>query len=130
MNSAIHSFAAGGLAVLLWLAPTGTVYPADDYLSVLEAEAEDTGRQQVGQTSSAASRTAPVKGKSARIATSMTPNLGFEGFEKELRSNYSGTHMLYMRLPGNQRRAAWKSYLDNNELRAIREHIVSMLSSG
>jgi hypothetical protein len=127
MNSAINSFVAGGLAALMWLAPTGTVHPADDYLSVLEAEAEDTGRQ--GGQTSAASSTAPVKNKSARIATSMTPNLGFEGFEIELRSSYSGTHMLFMRLPRNQQRAAWKSYLDNNDIRVIREHIVSMLSS-
>jgi len=45
MNPAINAIVAGGLAALLWLAPTGAVHPADDYLSVLEAEAEDTGRQ-------------------------------------------------------------------------------------
>lgn len=127
MKSAINSFIAVGLATLLWLAPTATVHAADDYLSVLEAEAEDTGRQ--GGQTSAVNSTAPVKNKSARIATSLKPNLSFEGFEMELRSSYSGTHMLYMRLPRNEQRAAWKSYLDNNDLRAIREHIVSMLSS-
>jgi len=127
MNSAINSVVAGALAALLWLAPTGTVHPADDYLSVLEAEAEDTGRQ--GERTGTVNNTVPVKNRSARVATSMKPDLGFEGFEMELRSSYSGTHLLYMRLPRNQQRAAWKSYLDNNDLRAIREHIVSMLSS-
>jgi hypothetical protein len=126
MNSTINTCVAGGLAALLWLAPTATVHPADDYLSVLEAEAEDTGRQ--GEQTSTVNDTAPVKHKSARLATSLKPNLGFEGFEIELRSSYSGTHLLYTRLPRNQQRAAWKSYLDNNDLRAVREHIVSMLS--
>lgn len=127
MNSAFNLFVAGGLAALLWLAPIGTVHPTDDYLSALEAEAEDTGRQE-GRTSTT-SNTAPVMNKSARLATSLTPNLGFEGFEMELRSSYTGTHLLYMRLPRNQQRAAWKSYLNNNDLRAVREHIVSLLSS-
>lgn len=127
MNSAIYSFVAGGLAALLWLAPTGTVHPADDYLSVLEAEAEETGRQ--GERSSTATITAPVKNTSARVTTSLTPNLGFEEFEMELRSSYSGTHLLYMKLPGNRQRVAWESYLDNNDLRAVRELIVSLLLS-
>lgn len=127
MNSAIYSFVAGGLAALLWLAPTGTVHPADDYLSVLEAEAEETGRR--GERSSTATITAPVKNTSTRVTTSLTPNLGFEEFEMELRSSYSGTHLLYMKLPGNRQRVAWESYLDNNDLRAVRERIVSLLLS-
>lgn len=126
MNPAINAVIAGGLAALLWLVPPGTVYPADDYLSVLEAEAEDTGRQ--GERSGSADNVVPVKNRSARLATSLKPNLGFEGFELELRNSYAGTHLLYMRLPPKQQRAVWESYLDNNDLRVVREYIVSMLS--
>lgn len=127
MKSTIDSFVAGGLAALLWLAPTGIVHPADDYLSVLEVEAGDNRWQ--GERTSATNNTVPVKHKNVRAATSLKPDLDFEGFEQELRSSYSGTHLLYMSLPRNQQRAAWKSYLDNNDLRTVRENIVSMLSS-
>ncbi len=127
MSTGSHPFVAGGLAVLLWLVPAGVVYAVDDYLSVLEAEAEDTGRQT--QRTSTATIAAPVKSKTARIATTITPDLGFEDFENELHNSYSGTHLLYMKLRRDQQRAAWKSYLDDNEVRAVREHIVSLLSS-
>ncbi len=46
MKTVINSFVAGGLAALLWLAPTAVTHAADDYLSALEAEAGDTGRQE------------------------------------------------------------------------------------
>lgn len=127
MKTVINSFVAGGLAALLWLAPTTVAHADDDYLSVLEAEAEDTGRQ--GARASTASITAPARNRGARISRSLPPDLGIEEFEMELRSSYSGTHLLYMKLPRERQLAAWKSYQENNDLRAVRERIVSLLSS-
>lgn len=128
MKLLIESFVAGGLTALLWLAPITGVHATDDYLSVLEAEAEDTGGQEA--RTSTVSVVTHEKNKSARIDRSIVPNLGFEEFERELRSSYSGTHLLYMKLPRDRQRTAWKSYLENNDLRAVRERIVNLLSSG
>lgn len=128
MKSLIESFVAGGLTALLWLAPITGVHATDDYLNALEAEAEDTGGQEA--RTSTVSVVTHEKNKSARIDRSIVPNLGFEEFERELRSSYSGTHLLYMKLPRDRQRTAWKSYLENNDLRAVRERIVNLLSSG
>ena len=102
------------MAVVLWLA-------ADDYLSILEAEAADTGNT---VTPVEASPRKPVKpGKH------ITPDLGFEEFEEELRTRYAGTHLLYMKLSTAKRRSAWKFYRDDNALSSLRENIVSLMSS-
>ena len=109
------------MAVVLCLAPGAEPLADDDYLSILEAEAADTGN---AVTPAPVSDRKPVKPESH-----ITPDLGFEEFEEELRTRYAGTHLLYMKLSRAKRRSAWKSYRDDNALSSLRENIVSLMSS-
>ena len=109
------------MAVVLLLAPVTELPAADDYLSILEAEAADTGGTSV-----------PVEAaprKPVRPERRITPDLGFEDFEEELRSRYAGTHLLYMKLSAADRKTAWKLYRKDNALSSLRENIVSLMSS-
>lgn len=109
------------MMVLLSLVPVAAVAADDDYLSILEAEAADTGN-----TTTAVER--PTR-RSVKPGKYVTPDLDFEAFEEELRSRYAGTHLLYMKLSAAKRRAAWKFYRQDNALSSLREHIVSVMSS-
>lgn len=109
------------MAVVLLLAPVSELPAADDYLSALEAEAADTS-----------GTSTPVEAaprKPVRPERHITPDLGFEEFEEELRSRYAGTHLLYMKLSDADRKAAWKLYRKDNALSSLRENIVSLMSS-
>jgi hypothetical protein len=110
------------LMAAVLLSPTGEVAAADDYLSILEAEAADTGN-------TATPAAAPAR-KPLQPGKHLTPDLGFREFEEELRRRFAGTHLLYMKLSAADRRAAWKSYLDDNALASLRENIVALMSSG
>jgi hypothetical protein len=113
--------AAVMMAAVLSLACMPGVAPADDYLSILEAEAADTANtaNPAGQP-----RTKPVQpGKY------MTPGLGFDAFSEELRSRYAGTYLLYMKLSPSERQLAWKSYRQDNKLASVRKRIVSLMAS-
>jgi hypothetical protein len=115
--------AAAILMALLTLVPPASAPAADDYLSILEAEANDTG-------SVATAVAAPPPPKPVQPGRHITPDLDFEAFEDELRSRYAGTHLLYMKLSAANRRAAWKLYRKDNALSALRENIVALMSSG
>lgn len=110
------------MAAVMLLSPAGEVAAADDYLSILEAEAADTGN-------TATPAAAPAR-KPLQPGKHLTPDLGFREFEEELRQRFAGTHLLYMKLSAADRRAAWKSYLDDNALATLRENIVALMSSG
>ena len=109
------------MMVLLSLVPVAAVAADDEYLSILEAEAADTG-----STVTPVERSAR---KSVKPGRYVTPDLDFKAFEEELRSRYAGTHLLYMKLSAVKRRAAWQYYRQDNALSSLREHIVSLMSS-
>jgi hypothetical protein len=101
---------------------------ADDYLSILEAEADDTG----GRTDVAniAPATRPAREvRSVKDNQTIRPALGFEEFEAELNAHYSGTWFLYDKLTSDQRRAVYSAYQEDNHTAKVRERIVKLLSS-
>lgn len=101
---------------------------ADDYLSILEAEADNTGSAS-DITAEEVSNNRPGKtvvGSNKLI----TPGLNFDEFEAVLDSQYSGSHLLYMRLSQHDREKVYRSYQDNNRISSIREEIVRLLSTG
>ena len=113
----------------VWLLVAATGHAADDYLSALEAEADDTaGRSAV---------TAPqAPGSAAKRATgtaregSLESGLTLAGFEAALEKHYSGTYFLYVKLDEDQRRAVFNLYRLDRQIEAVREEIVRQLSSG
>ncbi|MEN8107870.1 MAG: hypothetical protein ABFS22_07675 [Pseudomonadota bacterium] len=126
-----HYLSAAGITLgfSLLLAPLAGVLAADDYLSVLEAEAADTGSTHSQTAASTTNNHKSVSGKAVRLQKIITPGLDFDQFEAELHSRYSGTHLLYMKLSAARRKAAWKHYQQDNALSAVRESIVSLMSS-
>jgi len=103
-------------------------YADDDYLSALEAEADDTGTRSGSPVESASKQVRKVK--SSQSSDVIEPGLGFEEFEEELGTGYSGSHLLYIKLSKGNRKAVYKFYQGNNRISSIREEIVRRLSSG
>jgi len=113
---------------MLWGATPHAVSAADDYLSILEEEANSTGNV-ANATVTESSPKAPVNtnvGENEVIA----PGLSFEEFEAVLESQYSGSHYLYIRLSGRDRQKVYRSYQDDNRISSVREVIVRLLSAG
>ena len=104
------------------------VYADDDYLSALEAEANDTGTRSDVPVATAKKQARKVK--SSQASEVIEPGLGFEEFEEELSAGYSGSHLLYIKLSKGDRKAVYKFYQSNNRISSIREEIVRRLSSG
>ena len=100
----------------------------DDYLSALEAEADDTGTRSGSPVESASKQVRKVK--SSQVSEVIEPGLGFKEFEEELGTGYSGSHLLYIKLSKGNRKAVYKFYQGNNRISSIREEIVRRLSSG
>jgi hypothetical protein len=118
----IVALVLGGLAAMPVLA-------ADDYLSALEAEADDTGSRGVSDTEAAPAAAVPrVQSVSDRQV--IQEGLDFEAFEAELDGNYSGTWFLYVKLSARQRKAVYDVYRKDNSAAAVREEVVRQLASG
>jgi hypothetical protein len=115
--------------LIFWALPGMTLQANDDYLSILEAEAGDTDARS-GESAEPVSHMQPAKKHYAKKSDVIQSGLDFEGFEEELDSNYSGSHLLYVKLSNNKRRRVYKSYKEDNRISAIREEIVRLLSSG
>jgi hypothetical protein len=115
-------------AVALCLCPGASVYAADDYLSALEAEADDTGA-----VSKPVSATVISKEKKTRHAAAdkiIEPDLSFDEFEGVLDSRYSGSNFLYVKLSKSKRKSVYRFYQNDNRISSVREEIVRLLSSG
>ena len=119
--SSNHRLSATMMMAVVLLAPVTELPAADDYLSILEAEAADTANTVTPAETSPKKPTGPGR--------HITPDLAFEKFEEELRSRYAGTLLLYMMLSAANRRAAWKFYRVDNALSSLRKNIVSLMSS-
>lgn len=117
------------LALVLALATTGLTQAADDYLSILEAEASDTG----GSTSTAdAVEKSSLRREKIKHVTPdkvIEPGLSFEDFEVTLSNRYSGSNFLYVKLTAGKRKSVYKFYQSDNRISSVREEIVRLLSS-
>lgn len=121
----------GGLmaGLVLWLSPVVAVQAEDDYLSLLEAEATDTG---AGNEPAEASNDAIIpnkKAKNMKADKMIEQGLSFEAFEETLSSRYSGSNFLYVKLSEKERKSIYKFYQSDNLISSIREEIVRRLSS-
>lgn len=128
LNSLFTAYRRSLLAgVLAWCCAPAFTYAADDYLSILEAEADNTGR--------ATEVTAEEAGHDGQertefgSSTFITPGLDFDEFEAVLARQYSGSHFLYIRLSEQNRQQVYRSYQDDNQISIVREEIVRLLSA-
>jgi len=114
--------------MVTWLLPLASVCAADDYLSILEAEASDTGSRSEAspEVVSQKHRKITAAGNSKLIESDLT----FEAFEEVLDSSYSGTHFLYMKLSNKNRMKVYRFYQEDNRISSVREEIVRLLASG
>jgi hypothetical protein len=123
----LRKFRAIVAGLLLCLYPGMAVYAADDYLSAIEAEADDTGVV-VGSVSS----TAASENKKARHAPAnkmIDAGLSFDEFEETLGASYSGSNFLYVKLSKGKRMSVYRLYQSDNRISSVREEIVRLLSS-
>ena len=121
----------GGLmaGLVLWLSPVVVVQAEDDYLSLLEAEATDTG---AGNEPAEASNDANIpnkKAKNMKADTMIEQGLSFEAFEETLSSRYSSSNFLYVKLSEKERKSIYTFYQSDNRISSVREEIVRRLSS-
>jgi len=114
------------VGISVWVAiPAGA---DDDYLSILEAEARDTGGRVDEATVSDVARP-EIKVRSVQDNQTIKPAMDFEAFEVELNTYYSGTWFLYEKLDSEQRRAVYSTYRQDNRTASVREKIVKLLTS-
>ena len=114
--------------VILSACCSAPLFAADDYLSALELEANDTG---AGSQPVAATVRSPVKkAKPARAGKVIAGGLSFNEFEETLDSSYSGSNFLYIKLSKSKRKSVYKFYQNDNRISSVREEIVRLLSSG
>ena len=131
LHISTHTERLGGLllGLVLWLGPAVAVQAEDDYLSILEAEAEDTGASsnpviKSGKDDERNNRISNVKADKL-----IEPGLSFEEFEKTLGTRYSGSNFLYVKLTESKRKDVYRFYQGDNRISSLREEIVRLLSS-
>ena len=122
-----RTFRAVVAGLVLCLCPGMVVYAADDYLSALEAEADDTGVVSGSVSSTAASE--EKKARHAPASKEIDAGLSFDEFEELLDTSYSGSNFLYVKLSKGKRKSVYKFYRSDNRISSVREEIVRLLSS-
>jgi len=116
-------------AVLLLGCSIPNVAPAaDDYLSILEAEADSTG----SASTVSAAEVGPENHLSSNPGSTkfISPGLSFAEFETVLDEQYSGSHLLYIKLSQQDRQKVYRFYQNDNRISSVREEIVRLLSAG
>jgi hypothetical protein len=129
LNTVTKCFGGLMTGLLLWLSPVVAVQAEDDYLSLLEAEATDTGAGSESAVSSDDAGTPDKKAKNMKADKMIEQGLSFEGFEETLSSHYSGSNFLYVKLSEKERKSIYKFYQSDNRISSVREEIVRRLSS-
>jgi hypothetical protein len=114
--------------VVLSVCCSAPLFAADDYLSALELEADDTGA--VSQPVAATVSSPVKKAKPARAGKVIAEGLSFNDFEETLDSSYSGSNFLYIKLSKSKRNSVYRVYQNDNRISSVREEIVRLLSSG
>jgi hypothetical protein len=128
-NSPVTAYTRSLIAgVIFWCGVPVVVCAGDDYLSILEAEADNTGSAS-RVTVEELRHDMPEKtgiGNNKLV----TPGLSFDEFEAVLDSQYSGSHFLYIRLSRHDRQKVYRVYQDDNRISSVREEIVRLLAAG
>ena len=127
LKSISRAFRAVVTGLMLCLCPGMAAYAADDYLSALEAEADDTGVVSGSVSSTAASE--EKKARHAPASKVIDAGLSFDEFEEILDTSYSGSNFLYVKLSKGKRKSVYKVYQRDNRISSVREEIVRLLSS-
>lgn len=127
MSGFINRYLACLVVAALWSALPASA--ADDYLSILEAEADDTGNRTDATNVVVPNARSAKKVRSVQDNQTIRPAMGFDEFETELNSNYAGTWFLYEKLTSAQRKAVYGVYQEDNRTAQVREKIVKLLSS-
>ena len=122
-----RAFRAMVTGLVLCLCPVMFVHAADDYLSTLEAEADDTGVVNGSVSSAVASE--EKKARHASASKVIDAGLSFDEFEEILDTSYSGSNSLYVKLSKGKRKSVYKFYQSDNRISSVREEIVRQLSS-
>lgn len=122
------SFRAVTAGLLLCLCPALATYADDNYLSALEAEADDTGA--VSEPAPSISTHKKKIAKHVPAGKVIESGLSFEGFEEILGARYSGSNFLYIKLSKGKRKSVYRFYQNDNRISSVREEIVRLLSSG
>jgi hypothetical protein len=117
--------AVAGLALCLF--PGVATHAADDYLSAIEAEADDTGIDSGSISAAAVSEV--KKARHAPASKEIEAGLSFDEFEETLGTSYSGSNSLYLKLSRGQRTKIYEFYQSDNRISSVREEIVRLLSS-
>jgi len=116
------------VALVVWCGFPAPAFAADDYLSILEAEADSTGSvSDVTAEDVSLNRPEKIAVGSSNL---ITPGLSFVEFEAVLDSQYSGSHLLYIRLSKGDREKVYHAYQDDNRISSVRQEIVRLLSAG
>jgi hypothetical protein len=123
-----QTFRAVTMGLVLCLCPGTAIYAADDYLSALEAEADDTGAVSEPVLSTASSQ--EKKARHMPASKVIDTGLSFKEFEDILDTRYSGSNFLYVKLSSGKRKRVYKFYQNDNRISSVREEIVRLLSSG
>ena len=116
------------LGFVLWTNPVVAVQAQDDYLSILEAEAEDTGASSSPVMKTDKANPASDKIKHVRADKLIEPGLSFEAFEETLSTRYTGSNFLYVKLTASKRKDVYRFYQGDNRISSVREEIVRLLS--
>jgi len=113
--------------LIVWCGVPAPAFADDDYLSILEAEADNTGSASDVTVEQVRHNTPGMR--SLGGSKLITPGLSFDEFEAVLDSNYSGSHFLYIRLSQRNREKVYRAYQEDNRISSVREEIVRLLSS-
>ena len=127
LNNFSRTFRAVVTGLALCLCPGMAVYAADDYLSALEAEADDTGVVSGSISSTVASE--EKKARHEPASKVIDAGLSFDEFEETLGTSYSGSNFLYVKLSKGKRKSVYEFYQSDNRISSVREEIVRLLSS-
>lgn len=123
----LRTFRAVITGLALCLCPGIAALAADDYLSAIEAEADDTGIASGSVSSVAGSEEKKVR--HAPASKEIEAGLSFEEFEETLGNSYSGSNFLYIKLSKGRRTKVYEFYQSDNRISSVREEIVRLLSS-
>jgi len=128
LKNQLRAFRTVVAGLVLCICPGMAIHAADDYLSALEAEADETGV--VSGSVSPAAASEDKKARHAPASKVIDAGLSFDDFEEVLGTSYSGSNFLYLKLSKGQRERVYKFYQDDNRISSVREEIVRLLSSG
>ncbi len=105
------------------------VHAADSYLEALKAEAgkidPEGGTDEKGSDPAYPARGLPPQ--NVNPAETIKAGLNKEGFEQQLQENYYGSYLFYSTLHKNQREQVYQEYKQKNDIKSIRDSIMSRL---